>query len=132
MAVADTLFDGTPTSPDYGNIPSAVFSQPRVGTVGLTEEQARERFGTIDVYRSTFRPLKHTLTGRDERTLMKLVVDVRATAWSVSTWWATDAGEIVQGFAVAIKAGATKADFDATHRHPPDGGGGVRDDARRR
>jgi glutathione reductase (NADPH) len=114
VCLADTLFGGKPRSPDYEDVPAAVFSQPAVGTVGLTEEQARERFGSIDVYRSTFRALKHTLAPSTVRTMMKLVVD-RASDRVVGLHMVgPDAGEIVQGFAVAIKAGATKADFDAT------------------
>lgn len=114
MAVAATLFDGRPTEPDHANIPSAVFSQPEIGTVGLTEGEAHGKFGAIDVYRSTFRPLMHTLTGRDEKSLMKLVVD-RATQRVVGLHIVgPHAGEITQGFAVAIKMGATKAQFDQT------------------
>lgn len=114
VCLSETLFGDNPRSPDHENVPAAVFSQPPIGTVGLTEAQARERHGEIDVYRSTFRALKHTLTGGDERTLMKLIVD-RATDRVVGLHMVgAEAGEIVQGFAVAIKAGATKADFDAT------------------
>src|SRR5262249_42468375 len=98
----------------YAGIPTAVFSQPNVGTVGLTEAQAREQLGKVDVYRSTFRPLRHTLSGREERTLMKLLVD-RATDRVVGCHMVgPDAGEIVQGLAIALKCGATKAQFDAT------------------
>src|SRR6202167_678930 len=75
QAVAETLFHGNPKTPDYENVPTAVFSQPPIGTVGLTEAQARERYPAIDVYQSNFRPLKHTLSGRDEHSFMKLVVD---------------------------------------------------------
>jgi glutathione reductase (NADPH) len=101
-------------SPDHQNVPAAVFSQPQLGTVGLTEAQARERFSEVDIYRSTFRALKHTLTGGFERTMMKLVVD-RASDRVVGLHMVGhEAGEIVQGFAVAIKAGATKAQFDQT------------------
>ena len=114
VCLSETLFANNPMSPDHENVPAAVFSQPPVGTVGLTEEQARERFHAIDVYRSTFRALKHTLTDGAERTLMKLIVD-RASDRVVGLHMVgSEAGEIVQGFAVAIKAGATKADFDAT------------------
>jgi len=85
-----------------------------VGSVGLSEAEAREEYAEIDVYRSHFRPMKHTLTGRDEKTLMKLVVD-RASDRVVGLHMVgPEAGEIVQGFAVAIKCGATKAQFDAT------------------
>ncbi len=114
VCLSQTLFADDPRSPDHENVPAAVFSQPPVGTVGLTEEQARERGHTIDVYRSTFRALKHTLTGADERTMMKLVVDRESDRVLGLHMVGPEAGEIVQGFAVAIKAGATKADFDAT------------------
>ena len=114
MAVARTLFKGEPTTADYGGVPTAVFSQPAVGTVGLTEVEARERFAAVDVYRSAFRPLKHTISGRDEQTLMKLIVD-RASDRVVGVHMVgPEAGEIVQGIAIALKAGATKATFDAT------------------
>ena len=113
-AVAETLFNGNPMKPDYTNVPSAVFSLPTVGTVGLTEAAARERCGKIDVYKTTFRPLKHTLTGREEMTMMKLVVD-RATDRVVGCHMVgPEAGEIIQGLAVALTCGATKAQFDAT------------------
>ncbi len=114
VCLSETLFNDNPRSPDHENVPAAVFSQPPVGTVGLTEEQARERHASIDVYRSTFRALKHTLTGSDERTMMKLIVDRETDRVIGLHMIGPDAGEIVQGFAVAIKAGATKADFDAT------------------
>jgi len=114
VCLSETLFNDNPRSPDHENVPAAVFSQPPVGTVGLTEEAARERFDAVDVYRSTFRALKQTLTNGPERTMMKLIVD-RASDRVVGLHMVgPDAGEIVQGFAVAIKAGATKADFDAT------------------
>jgi glutathione reductase (NADPH) len=114
VCLSETLFNDNPRAPDHEYVPAAVFSQPPVGTVGLTESAARETFAEIDVYRSTFRALKHTLTDGKERTMMKLVVD-RASDRVVGLHMVgPDAGEIVQGFAVAIKAGATKADFDAT------------------
>ncbi len=113
-AVAETLFHNNPMKPNHANVPSAVFSQPSVGTVGLTEAEARERYGEIEVYKATFRALKHTLTGRDELTMMKLVVD-RATDRVVGCHMVgPDAGEIIQGLAVALTCGATKAQFDAT------------------
>ncbi len=113
-ALADALFNPTGRSVGYENVPTCVFSQPNLGTVGLTEEDAAKRHGAVDIYRSTFRPMKHTLSGRDEQTLMKLVVD-RASQKVVGLHIVgPDAGEIVQGFAVAIKMGATKKDFDAT------------------
>ena len=113
-AVAETLFNNNPMKPNHTNVPCAVFSQPSIGAVGLTEGEARERYGKIDVYRANFKPLKHTLTGRDERTLMKLVVD-RATDRVVGCHMVgPEAGEIIQGLAVAVTCGATKAQFDAT------------------
>ncbi len=98
---------------DYELIPTAVFSHPNVATVGLTEAQARERHGEVRVFRSEFRALRHTLSGSEERTLMKLLVDASDRVVGLHMVGA-EAGEIVQGFAVAMKAGATKAVFDAT------------------
>ncbi|MBM3565635.1 MAG: glutathione-disulfide reductase, partial [Alphaproteobacteria bacterium] len=113
MALARTLFQGHPTAMDYANVPTAVFSQPPVGTVGLTEAEAAKK-AEIDVYVSSFKPMKHTLSGRDERAFLKLVVD-RATDRVLGLhMMGADAPEIVQGFAVALKCGATKAQFDAT------------------
>jgi glutathione reductase (NADPH) len=113
-ALADNLFGPAGRQVDYADIPSCVFSQPSLGTVGLTETEARARFDAIDIYKSAFRPMKHTLSGRDERTLMKLVVD-RATDRVVGVHMVgPEAGEIIQGLGVALKAGATKAQFDAT------------------
>jgi glutathione reductase (NADPH) len=114
MCLARTLFKGEPTRPDHEDVASAVFSQPPIGTVGLTESQARERYGEVDVYRSRFRPLKHTLTGRDEQTLMKLVVDRASQRVVGAHMVGPDAGEIIQGIAIAVKMRATKAQFDAT------------------
>lgn len=114
QAVAETLFNNNPMKPNYANVPSAVFSLPNIGTVGLTEEQARERYPKIDIYKTTFRPLKHTLTGRDELTMIKLIVD-RATDRVIGCHMVgAEAGEIIQGLAVAITCGATKAQFDTT------------------
>ena len=113
-AVADTLFNNNPMMPNYMNVPSVVFSTPNLGTVGLTETEARKLYKQIDVYKTTFRPLKHTLTGRDERTTMKVVVD-RATDRVVGCHMVgPDAGEVIQGLAIAMNCGATKAQFDAT------------------
>ncbi len=114
MAFVDTVFRETPRAMDHADVPSAVFSHPPVGTVGLTELQARERHGALDVYRSTFRPLKHTLSGRDEKTMMKLIVAQDSQRVVGVHMVGLDAPEIVQGMAVAIKAGATKQVFDAT------------------
>ncbi len=115
QALATTLFGGgAPVPVDHGCVPSAVFSQPPVAVVGMTEAQAVEAFGEADIYQADFRPLKHTLTGRDERTFMKLVVD-SATQRVVGVHMVgADAPEIIQGIAIAVKAGLTKRDFDAT------------------
>jgi glutathione reductase (NADPH) len=114
MVLVDRLFGDSGRTLDYELIPTAVFTHPNVGTVGLTEAQARERFGAVKVFRSDFRALKHTLSGSSERTLMKLVVDVASDRVVGLHMVGEEAGEIVQGFAVAMKAGATKAVFDAT------------------
>ena len=114
MALAETLFGGRPTRPDHVDVASAVFAQPPVGTVGLTEAEARARYGEVEVYRSVFRPLKHTLTGRDERTMMKLVVARESRRVVGAHMVGHEAGEIVQGIAIAVKMGATKEQFDRT------------------
>ena len=113
-AVAETLFNNNPMKPNYMNVPSTVFSTPNVGTVGLTEAEARARYKNIDVYKTSFRPLKHTLTGRDERTMMKMVVDHETDKVLGCHMVGPDAGEIIQGLAVAMNCGATKAQFDST------------------
>jgi glutathione reductase (NADPH) len=113
-AFADTVFGGRPTAVDHDDIPTAVFSQPEIGTVGLTEAGARKRLGHVDIYKSEFRPLKHTLTGRDEKMLMKLVVDGETGRILGCHVMGPDAGEMAQLVGVAVKMGATKADFDAT------------------
>jgi glutathione reductase (NADPH) len=99
---------------DYTDIPSAVFSRPQVGTVGLTEAEARDAGHETVVFRSTFRPMLNTLSGRDEKTMMKLVVDGPTDRVLGVHMVGPDAGEIIQGFAVALKGGASKAQFDAT------------------
>jgi len=114
MALAEMLFNDNPTVVDYTNIPSAVFSQPPIGTVGLNEAEARDQGFDVVIYRSTFRPMIHTLSGRDERTMMKMVVDRASDRVLGIHMVGSDAGEIVQGMAIALKAGATKATFDAT------------------
>jgi len=115
MWLARRLFGDKPAEPfDYEYIPSAVFSQPAIGTVGLTEAEARERYGAVDVYVSEFTPLKHTLSGSAERTLMKLVVDKASDRVVGAHMAGPEAGEIIQGLAIAMKIGATKAQFDAT------------------
>lgn len=98
----------------YENIPTAVFCQPNIGTVGPTEDQCKERGIEFDVYESNFKPLKHTISGMNERTLMKLIVNKADNKVLAAHMVGHDAGETIQGFAVAIVAGATKADFDAT------------------
>lgn len=115
MYLANLFFgDVTPQTVDYENIPTAVFCQPNIGTVGLTEEQAKEQFADIDVYVSSFRPMKHTMSGRNERSLMKLIVDKTSDKVIGAHMVGPEAGEIIQGIAIAIKAGATKAQFDST------------------
>lgn len=113
-ALAKTLFQNEPTKPDYRAIPSAVFSQPPIGQVGLTEEQAIQEYGDVDIYMANFRPLKATLSGLPDRVLMKLVVCAKTNKVLGLHMCGEDSPEIVQGFAVAVKAGLTKADFDAT------------------
>jgi glutathione reductase (NADPH) len=113
-AVAETLFNNNPMKPNYMNVPSAVFSNPNVGTVGLTEAEALERYKKIDVYKTTFKPLKHTLTGRDEKTMMKIVADHATDKVLGCHMVGPDAGEIIQGLAVAMNCGATKAQLDST------------------
>ena len=114
MVIVDRLFGEGRRRMDYEFIPTAVFTHPNIGTVGLTEAQARERHGDVKIFRSEFKALKHTLSGSGERTLMKLVVDAASDRVVGLHMVGADAGEIVQGFAVAMKAGATKAVFDAT------------------
>ncbi|HLI13760.1 MAG TPA: glutathione-disulfide reductase [Alphaproteobacteria bacterium] len=114
QAFAETVFNKNPTRPDHADVPSAVFSQPEIATVGLSEEAARQRFAAIDVYRTRFRPLKHTLSGRDERVMMKLVVERASDKVLGAHMVGEGAAEIIQGLAVAIKAGARKSDFDRT------------------
>lgn len=114
MAFARRQFGSMESELDYDFIPTAVFSQPNIGTVGFTEEQARARFGHIRLFKSTFRPMKHTMSGRNEQCLMKLIVDTASDRVVGLHMVGPDAGEILQGFAVAMRAGATKAMFDST------------------
>ena len=118
-AFADTVFGKRPVQVDHSNIPTAVFSQPEVGTVGMTEREARAHFSHVDIYKTDFRPIKSTMSGRDTRILMKLVVD-GSTDRVVGCHIVGDtAAEIVQAVAIAVKIKATKADFDATFAlHP--------------
>ena len=114
QAFADTVFGGTPRTVDYSCIPSAVFSQPPLAGVGLTEGQARNKFGNVKVYTSDFRPMKNVFAQRAERGLYKLVVDANTDKILGIHLIGPEAPEILQAAAIAVKAGLTKADFDAT------------------
>jgi glutathione reductase (NADPH) len=115
QAVATTLFGGgEPVRVDHRDVPSAVFSQPPVGTVGMTESQALEVCAELEIYKTDFRPMKATLSGRDERTMMKLVVDAQTKRVLGAHMVGGDAPEIIQGIGIAVKAGLTKQQFDAT------------------
>ena len=114
MWLAQTLFRGEPTPVDHQNVPTAIFADPNLACVGLTEEAAQARFGEVDVYQSSFRALKLTMTDKPERTYMKLVVDRASRRVVGAHMIGVDAGEIIQGLAVAVKLGATKAQLDAT------------------
>ena len=113
-AFADSVFGKTPWQVDHADCPSAVFTQPPVGSVGLSEEQAREKFGAVDIYRESFRPMKHTMTGRSERSLMKLVVDRKSQVVVGAHMVGPDAPEIIQTLAIAVKLKATKQQIDQT------------------
>ena len=113
-AVSETLFNNNPITVDYGDVPTAVFSTPPIGTVGLTEQQARQKYGKLDIYDSKFKPLVHTISGREERTFMKLIVEPVSDRVVGAHMLGMDAPEIIQGVGIAIKAGATKAQFDGT------------------
>lgn len=113
-AFAETVFNGNPTAVDHSIIPTAVFSQPEIGTVGLTEHEARERFEAVDIYKTSFRPMKHTMTGRDEKTFMKLIVDARTDRVLGVHMMGPGSGELVQTVGIAVTLGATKKQFDAT------------------
>ncbi len=114
MALVRNLYGGQNQKVDYDFIATAVFSQPNIGTVGYSEEEAKEKFAKVAVYKSDFKHMKHTLSGLDERTFMKLLVDVDTDKVIGCHMVGSDAGEIIQGIAIAIKAGATKGDFDTT------------------
>jgi glutathione reductase (NADPH) len=114
-AFADTHFGGQSRKMSYENIPTAVFTTPEAATVGLTEAEAKEKYGdAIKVYRSKFRSMYYTLPGKDEKTLMKLIVDTNTDKVLGAHMVGDSAAEIIQGVAIAVKMGATKADFDAT------------------
>lgn len=121
-AFADTYFGNMPRQADHALVPSAVFSQPPIGTVGYTEQQALEKFGKLRIYTSSFRAMKHTLTDIQEKTFMKMIVDDATDVVVGLHIIGLDAAEMVQGFAVAVKAGLTKQYFDATVGiHPTSG-----------
>jgi glutathione reductase (NADPH) len=114
MAFARRQFGNLEQQVDYDFIPSAVFCQPNIGTVGFTEADARNTFGEIRLFKTSFKPLKHTISGRAERTFMKLIVDAATDRVVGAHMVGPDAGEIIQGIAIALRAGATKALFDST------------------
>jgi len=111
---ADTVFGNKPRKPDHRDVPSAVFCQPELANVGLTEEEARQNLGELRVFTAAFRPMKHTISGRQQRTFMKLIVEAATDRVVGVHMVGDDAAELIQGLAVAVKAGATKAQFDAT------------------
>lgn len=114
MTLAKNLYNNESLSVDYHLIPTAVFSQPNIASCGLTEQQAAEKYAEISIFESEFRPMKHTLSGRNERCYMKLIVDKPSDKVIGIHMVGDDAGEIIQGMAVAMRAGATKAIFDST------------------
>ena len=114
MCFVATEYQDKPTKPDHATIPTAVFSHPEIGTVGLREEDAAKKYARLDVFRASFKPMKHTLTGRDTRMLMKILVDAETDKVVGVHVLGPDAGEMAQVLAIPIKMGCTKADFDAT------------------
>ncbi|MES0030868.1 glutathione-disulfide reductase [Mesorhizobium sp. M0040] len=114
MCFVETAFKDKPTAPDHDTIATAVFSQPEIGTVGLSEDEAAKRFSDVEIYRATFRPMRHTLSGRDEKMLMKLVVDGASKKVLGAHILGPDAGEMAQLLGIPLKAGLTKDDFDRT------------------
>ncbi|MCB8837495.1 glutathione-disulfide reductase [Aurantimonas sp. VKM B-3413] len=114
MCLVETLYRNNPTKPDYDTVATAVFSQPEIGTVGLTEHQAAETFDEIEVYKTIFRPMKHTLSGRDEKMMIKLIVDAASRKVVGTHILGPDAGELAQALGIVVKAGVTKDQFDAT------------------
>jgi glutathione reductase (NADPH) len=113
-AFADSVFGGRPTPVDHHDVPTAVFSEPEVGVVGLTEAEACVQYATVDIYKTAFRPMKATLSGRATRCFMKLVVDGESDRVLGCHIVGPDAGELIQAIGIAVKMKATKADFDAT------------------
>jgi glutathione reductase (NADPH) len=114
MCFVETIFRDNPTRPDYDTVPTAVFSQPEIGAAGLTEDEARRRVPNLDIYKTAFRPLRNTLAGRSERSLMKFVVDADTDRVLGAHVLGPGAGELAQLLGVAVKMGAKKADLDAT------------------
>ena len=114
QAFADTVFGDKPTTVDYSCVPSAVFSHPPIAGVGMTESEARNKLGAVKVYQSDFRPMKNVLAGRNERSLYKMICDGENERIVGIHMIGPDAPEIMQAAAIAVKAGLTKADFDAT------------------
>ena len=114
QAFADSVFGGRPTVVDYANVPSAVFSHPPIGAVGMTEAEARNKLGSVRIYTSDFRAMKNVLAGRNERALYKMIVNAATDQVVGLHMIGPDAPEILQAAAIAVKAGLTKADFDAT------------------
>lgn len=114
MCFIETEYKGNPTSPDHDLIATAVFSQPEIGTVGLSEEDAAKRFGELEIYRAQFRPMKATLSGRTEKTIMKLIVNAADRKVVGAHILGHDAGEMAQILGITLKAGCTKDDFDRT------------------
>jgi glutathione reductase (NADPH) len=112
-AFADTVFGNKPTTVDHSNVPTAVFSEPEVGTIGLTEAEAIKELKIVDIYKSSFRPMKATLAGRDSRSFYKLIVDGQTDRVVGCHIVGPDAGELIQVIGIAVKMNATKADFDA-------------------
>ncbi|MEP2829394.1 glutathione-disulfide reductase [Parvibaculum sp.] len=113
-AFADTVFGGKDVKVDHSIIPTAIFSQPEMGTVGLTEAQAREQYEEVDIYKTAFRALKNTLSGSQERTFMKLIVDAKSDKVLGVHIMGSGAGEVIQAIGIAVTMGATKAQFDMT------------------
>ena len=114
MCFVETAFKDNPTKPDHDVIATAVFSQPEIGTVGLSEDAAAKRFSNLEVYRAVFRPMRHMLSGRQDKMLTKLVVDADTRLVLGAHILGPDAGEMAQLLGIALKAGLTKDDFDRT------------------
>ena len=114
MCFVSTEFRGEPQKPDHGMIPTAVFSHPEIGTVGLSEEDTGKKFDKLEIFRAIFRPMKNTLSGRNSKMLMKLVVDAKSKRVLGAHILGPDAGEMAQLLAIPMKMGALKKDFDAT------------------